>query len=163
MTRELVSQTATCKRCGSETVTWQTSAKTGKYYLTEVFDYDGIEKTDRRDFHSNYCGKPELHKAEQDEINGDYAERDQAVKKAVARREEETVNHFLALHDRCKSMPDVARAEVADLERRVEYEKRNWISMDTMTDAMNQRAEVKSMETEIKFMRAALGMDQDQD
>lgn len=64
-----VSKTATCKKCGSTNVTW-CRGKTGKYYLTEVFNYGtDNERTHKTDFHSNYCGKPDAHYFKQFEIS----------------------------------------------------------------------------------------------
>lgn len=66
---ETVTQTATCKKCGSTAVTWMKSKKTEKFYLTEVFSYGtDNERTGRTDFHSKYCGEPMAHIARQDEI-----------------------------------------------------------------------------------------------
>jgi hypothetical protein len=65
-----VTKTATCKRCKSTDVAWTQSVKTGKWYLTEVFTEDGIQTTSKRDFHSAYCGKPEMHAVRQAQLDG---------------------------------------------------------------------------------------------
>jgi ssDNA-binding Zn-finger/Zn-ribbon topoisomerase 1 len=58
-----------CKHCGSQTVAWQKSRKSGKFYLTEIFnDRDGDLFTGRALFHSYFCGKPAEHEKAQDEI-----------------------------------------------------------------------------------------------
>jgi hypothetical protein len=157
MTRTIVTKTAKCKRCNSTTVTWN-QGTSGKWYLTEVFDYEGFLKSDHKDFHSNYCGKPELHKAEQDEINGDYAKQEERREQAATKSAADTADYFLGLHDLCKADPDAARAMLAELERKVKYEEAHWISMDYFTDSCRQQDQVKRMKTEIRFMEAALGI-----
>lgn len=66
-----VDRTHTCKRCGSTTVTWQSKGEKPnlKWWLSEVFMVDGVEQSNRLDFHTKFCGKPELHTAEQAELD----------------------------------------------------------------------------------------------
>lgn len=59
-----------CKFCGSKTVAWEQAEKTGKWYLCEVFDHDGVDRYDTRDFHSTYCKKAALHDKKQNQISG---------------------------------------------------------------------------------------------
>src|SRR5262245_41199898 len=98
--RDIVTKTAKCKRCNSTTVTWQQSER-GKWYLTEVFDIDGAQRTHRLDFHSGYCGKPEDHKLKQAAIEADeaivQADREAAHREREAQRVEEQTEQ-LALY-----------------------------------------------------------------
>jgi hypothetical protein len=156
MARELVSRTARCKRCGSETVTWQ-QGTSGKWYLSEVFDYDGIQKTDHKDFHSHYCNDPLLHDEEQLEIESDFAQQQQDREQAIEQAGAETAQFFLTLHATCKNDPSRARVMLENREHTVRHEKQNWISMDYFTESCRQQDLVKRLEAEIKFMGAALG------
>lgn len=144
MTAKPISKTAICKRCNSETVSWAKSARTGKFYLVEVFDYDGVLKSDRIDFHSRYCGNPEAHQQEQDEIHAGFKESNQWHEEIVREREEisavETAKFFLNLHDLCKNDRTGSMLRLEQLYRN------NNANPDARTG------------TEIKFMEAALGL-----
>jgi hypothetical protein len=62
----VLTDTATCKKCGSENVIWNMSSKSGKWFLSEVFEDALGNKISRYiDFHSLYCGEPDIHEAEQ--------------------------------------------------------------------------------------------------
>jgi hypothetical protein len=135
-----VSKTATCKKCNSDTVAWAKSKRSGKFYLTEVFiDYEDDQVTDYRDFHSAYCGKPELHAAKQAELRGDFqveVEDDDAP-------DDESAKFFLALHDLCKSDPEAARAGLASRQSRLAR--------------IQAPQEAARLTAEISFMLVALG------
>jgi hypothetical protein len=72
MRYEPIGRNATCKRCGSTTVTWQQGTK---WYLTEVFTVNGQEDMSAKtDFHSSYCGNPQAHNVEQQRHDHVYGE-----------------------------------------------------------------------------------------
>jgi hypothetical protein len=155
-----------CKRCGSHDVAWREST-TGKWYLIEVFDFGDPEigpdfRSHYRDFHSGYCGKPELHLVEQRSIESQLGiEREEKTKLRVEQEERNAAREsefFLALHDLCKNNPEQARKELAEREDKLAFEHANYVSMDYFTEHCKQEALVKRLKTEIAFMQAALGM-----
>jgi hypothetical protein len=147
-----------CKKCGSHTVVWQKSRKTGKFYLTEVFtDNTGDLVSDRRDFHSLYCGDAALHTAKQRELR---QEADNAEAEWEAREEAsamESAQYFLDLHDLCKRDPEMAGRELGKRMARLDAIMDQPTSMDYMTEHMRELAEKKRLTAEISFMRAAMG------
>jgi len=154
-----------CKRCGSKNVAWRES-NTGKWYLIEVFDFGSEEhgtdfKAHYRDFHSGYCGKPELHEVEQHSISTQLGVEAEEREKFIVRVEEkkaaEESEFFLKLHDLCKNNRELAETALQGRRDQLAYEERNYVSMDTLTDHERQRALVKRLNMEIKFMEAALG------
>ena len=161
-----------CKRCGSKNVAWRES-NTGKWYLIEVFDFGDEDtgtdfKSHYRDFHSGYCGKPELHDVEQRSISTQLGvETEERAKLHIANEEKkaaEEANFFLALHDLCKSDPDAAQKALQERRDKVDSENRNYVSMDYLVEHERQRALVKRLNTEIRFMEAALGLaEEDED
>lgn len=55
-TSEAVSKTATCRKCGSTSVAWVTSHRTGRNYLVETTsDGHGGTLAHRTQFHSRQC------------------------------------------------------------------------------------------------------------
>lgn len=148
---QLVHRNATCKRCDSTDVTWQTGAS-GKWFLTEVFVYDGIEKTSYRDFHSTYCGKRELHDAKQGEITRDELNQQRAQREAAEKREAERLSHEADLYVQWMSMTDVqretTRVELVEKKRRAT----EGITMDYMTEWSRAVAESEAIQNEIDLL-----------
>lgn len=149
-----------CKRCGSQTVAWKTSSKTGKWYLIELFDFDGEWRGNYKDFHSTYCGKPDEHAMKQAQISEalgiQFANELEDYRQREERANAENARMFLKLHDLCKNDPDEARQEIADRERKIEIEGRG-LTMDYMTEFTRSTAKIKQWRVEIEFMKAALG------
>ena len=84
-----VSKTDTCKKCNSTTVAWKKSRTTGKFYLVEVFSISGEEIASRRDFHSVYCGKPDVKLSRVAEILGAATGDDEPKKDEQEQEEQE--------------------------------------------------------------------------
>lgn len=156
--RQSVSKTATCKRCGFTSVTWQTSAKTGKWFLTEVWnDLDGNRYTGYTDFHSAYCGKHGLHDEEQARrIAEEQSKRNESDEQANERAEKEdaaNVAYFLALLD----LSDAEKEEkLGALNREEDAFKANPPTMDYMTEFEREISRAKRRRAEIEFLLAAL-------
>ena len=157
-TLDYVSRNATCKRCGSTDVTWNHSEK-GKWYLSEVFTYDGFsdgemrvgEMTDHRDFHSAYCGKPDKHIAKQASIEAQEREhverRKREADEAEAARieaEAEKLAKFLRM------TPDERTALIEDLESEIKHET-DGITMDYMTEWSRAVARAEALRAEINL------------
>jgi len=159
-----------CKRCGSKDVAWRES-NTGKWYLIEVFDF-GSEgqhnfKAHYRDFHSGYCGKPQLHSVEQSSISMQLDTEQNEREKLAVRQEEkkaaEESQFFLALHDMCKNDPKRAQEELDRRMNELAYERANYVSMDYLTEHSQQIMRCDRLRTEIAFMRAAMGMPEEEE
>lgn len=155
---DLVSKTATCKKCGSTTVTWRKSAKSGKWYLTEVFTTGGVERTDYRTFHSQFCGKPEDHKRVQDEINADEAKQDDDRDDAQKAREREAIEREFLLITLCDDNPKAAQVKLDANIRELRSIAENPTSMDYMTDHMRERNHVAALKAENTILAAGLGV-----
>lgn len=154
MAYEHVTRTATCKRCGSKTVTWQKSER-GKWYLTEVFEYPhgGTDETDamtdHRDFHSLYCASPEAHKAKQTEIIATYlADKEEEQRKSDNREAErieaeaEKLAAFLRM-----SLADRAMYLIS-LENKIKREARD-MTMDYMGEFIKSQQIIAELRAEI--------------
>ena len=162
-----VDKTAKCKRCGSQTVTWQTSAKTGRYYLTEVFRYEDGDKTDRRDFHSAYCELPARHAEKQDEIFKAQHAKDAAAEKverekaSELRRTREVASdevlgwYQMTIYEMRERMPDV-EAEITEEERKLANETNpaNRYTMDDFHEQNKQLARIAGHKARIKWLTA---------
>jgi hypothetical protein len=145
-TPEHVSRTATCKRCGSTTVTWQRS-DAGKWFLTEVFSYpshDGDhadEMSSYTDFHSNYCGKPAERTKKVNEIHAEYAawmlEHQRIEEQNKAKRDELEAQRIENEADKLAAFLRMTRADraalIAKLENQIKYEQRD-LTMDYMSE-----------------------------
>jgi len=160
-----------CKRCGSKNVTWRQS-NTGKWYLIEAFDFSAKDEPENlkahyRDFHSGYCGKPELHAVEQSSISMQLdTEREEREKLSVRREEMAAAREsefFLGLHDLCKNDPEHAKRELKRREDELAYESANYVSMDYLSEHIQHVERCKRLRTEIAFMQAALGMSTEED
>lgn len=147
---ELVSRTATCKRCSSETVAWQTG-KTGKWYLTEVFQNEtGMGVTSHTDFHSKYCGKPEQHSLEQAMRDKAYAEAKQnrdeiSAEREQAQREAEAAQLAIFID----MSPDMRVEHIEELKDALEKERRDPVSMDYFTEHCRWVQKCEAMRAEI--------------
>lgn len=155
MKPEYVNNTARCKRCGSENVTWQHSPK-GKWYLTEVFRNERSELvTDYRDFHSEYCDIPAKHDMEQARRDALVQEEQRERKTAAAKRErierEERERYFLALVD---MTPEERGKRIAEIEQWLRNYKNNPPTMDHMVDFMREQREAEARKTELEFLKA---------
>lgn len=150
-----VSKTATCKRCGSTNVTWQRSAK-GKWFLTEVFSYprnngDADERTGYTDFHSAYCGKPEIHEHKQNEIILTHQRERMEADKRADELEQERINDEAIKLTRWYAMTPEQQSElIADLESEIELELRG-ITMDYFTEYCQAIARAEALRAEISM------------
>jgi len=159
-----------CKRCGSKTVAWRES-NTGKWYLIEVFNFGTDETPDLkahyRDFHSGYCGKPQLHAVEQSSISmqldSEAEQREQFQVRVEERKAAEESAFFLALHDLCKNEPKRAQDELDRRMNELARERANYVSMDYLTEHTQQIMRCDRLQTEINFMRAAMGLSEEED
>lgn len=161
MHQQKVTRKARCKRCGSKNVFWQQSAKTGKWFLTEVFQtIDGKDFTQYRLFHSNFCEKPEEHDTVQQQFLVDEQkerdEKDAAVKQASDKREQERIMNFMDLIQLCEEDPEKGKAALDSRMNELASIQANPTSLDYFTDAMRERAQAKQLEMEIELMRHAL-------
>jgi len=149
-----------CRNCGSETITWQ-SAKSGKWYLSEIFtDLDGHTVTDRRDFHSLYCNKPEAHTRKQDNITRVLQEEQQEAEAGRAlsqqKREQEALENFIALNDLCESDPEAGRQELEARERELKGFQDNPPTMDYMVEYGRALTRMEVLRSEIETLTNAL-------
>jgi hypothetical protein len=172
-TTEPVYKTAKCKRCNSKTVAWQTSKKTGRYYLTEVFRYDGEDRTDHRDFHSAYCADTAgsegvaRHAAKQDAIiaaefaREQDAKREKAAKDSDLRRAEHTASEMvlgwyqMSIDEIHEQLP-TTEAELAEEERRlaVETAPANRYTMDDFHEQNKQLGRIAAHKSRIRLLTA---------
>lgn len=150
-----------CKHCGSSTVAWQKSKKSGKFYLTEVFtDLEGRTFTDRHEFHSTYCTDGEKHERVQAEILADdrKAAADDAARmddyKAAAEAAE--LEAFLSLNDLCERDPEQGRRELESRTRELAAIHANPPTMDYMDDFIRTTAQAQTLCREIEIIVAAL-------
>jgi hypothetical protein len=157
-------KTTKCKRCGSKTVAWQTSKKTGRYYLTEVFEYDeGEQRTTHTDFHSAYCELPERHDEKQAEIDALRAveeheqKQKQAERDSELRRREHTASdrvlgwYAMDLHQATLRMAECCQ-EITDLEREIEHEQKNPVSMDYLVDHIRYVENLKQLNEKRRWL-----------
>jgi hypothetical protein len=156
-----VSRRARCKRCASKNVMWQQSAKTGKWFLTEVFKtLDGEDFTQYRLFHSNFCGNQGEHEIVQDQFLADEQrerdEKDTVVKKAQDKRENDRLMNFMGLIQLCEEDPKAGKAALSKRMDELAGIHANPTSLDYFTDAMREREHAKQLEIEIDLMRHAL-------
>lgn len=144
----IVDRTHTCKRCGSTDVTWVQSGR-GKWYLIEVFDYDGEHRADVHDFHSRYCGKAELHDEKQVTINtvvdGEKAEREQEADKREAQRLQDEVDKLEKWYS---LSPEEQAEEISILHRKIKAEARD-MTMDYMGEFLKSQARIAEWQAEI--------------
>jgi hypothetical protein len=151
-----------CRRCGSKSVAWQTSTKTGKWYLTEVFtDLDGQTFTDHRDFHSAYCGRAQdIHDTKQHEIHhiekADRDRQEQQRTSAHEKREADELDFFLGLSKLCQTDPEAGQTELETRERELAAIQANPPTMDYMVEFGRVTARAERLKVEIKFLHAAL-------
>jgi hypothetical protein len=149
-----------CKRCDSQTVTWQQSPKTNKWYLTEIFeDLDGRTFTHRTLFHSEYCGNDE-HALVQAQIKAqEQEERDRNDKhtaKVIADRKRAELEHFLALDSLVDDDPDAALVKLHELQAERERELRDPVSMDYFTEHCHWVQKLDKLHADISALEAAL-------
>lgn len=146
-----------CKRCGSTHVVWEKS-KTGKFYLCEVFTVDGEPRYNYRTFHSQYCGKPELHKDRQTEIDHEAEQHERKTVELRGEQEErrnvESGMRLLALF---RLSDDEKRGELARLEREHERYLRYPPTMDYMVEFNREVAEAKERTALINYIKGLLG------
>lgn len=152
--------TKPCNKCGSTSIAWQT-AKSGRWYLTEVFtDLDERDVTDRRDFHSAYCGEPDAHTKRQAEITKvlreerDDEDSDRAERQA--KREADALANFIALNDLAESDPEAGRKALAERERELENFNLYPPTMDYMVEFGKAVARAEVLRNEIEILTAAL-------
>ena len=151
MKREAVSLASKgCKRCGSKTVAWHQSER-GKWYLIEVFkDAHGNGVADYRDFHSHYCGNPEMHDSLQRSLDEEYArDADERDRRDVEREQDRLNDEAEKLRLFAELTPSARIDFIAAIQAKIDYENEHWISMDYFTDSMKQRREVESMRAEV--------------
>lgn len=151
-------RTATCKRCGSKTVAWQTS-KTGKWYLIEAFtDLNGFDFALRGEFHSKYCDQAGLHNQAQGALTSYLEAKHEEEQNERDRREEENAANagmnFLRLLDLSE---EEQRDYLAALQRECDRFYANPPTMDYMTEFMRENVAQKHRKAEMGFLRAALG------
>lgn len=146
--RMIVSRTHTCKRCNSTDVTWVQSVK-GKWYLIEVFDYEGTDRAEKTDFHSKYCGKPELHTAEQSRINARMRGEAEEREADAERREAERVADEAAKLEAWYAMLPAERdAHIAKLRAEIKRTM-DGVTMDYMDDFLKSTAHAAALQAEI--------------
>jgi len=147
---ELVSRTATCKRCSSERVAWQ-QGKTGKWYLTEVFTNEhGLDATAHTDFHSKYCGQPELHASEQAQRDQHYQEnRDNREKLSAEREQAQREAEAAQLAIFIDMTPEQRIEHIEELKDELEKERRDPVSMDYFTEHCRWVEKCAAMRAEI--------------
>ena len=167
-TTDTIYKTSKCKRCGSQTVNWHQSPKTAKWYLTEVFTHEDNElRTDYRDFHSTYCGKPELHEAKQTEIAmvaaQKQARRDEAkaAQELKLRRAEDAATDavlrwYQMTPAEIRERLPLVEAELAEDERKlaVETAPHNRYTMDDFHEMNKQLARIHALKVRINFLTA---------
>ena len=161
-----VDKTAKCKRCGSKTVVWQTSRKTGRYYLTEVFKYDDGDKTDHRDFHSAYCELPARHAEKQDAIfaamhakaadeKAAKAAKDSELRRAENTASDAVLRWYQMTTDEITDRLPLVEAELAEDERKlaVETNPANRYTMDDFHEQNKQLARIHAHKVRISSSR----------
>lgn len=144
----IVDRTHTCKRCGSTDVTWHQSNR-GKWYLIEVFDYDGTARASATDFHSKYCGKPDLHISKQAEIIADLAGEEMERKQQSDEREAKRLQDEVDKLEIWYSMtPDEQADTIRILRRKITAETRD-MTMDYMGEFLKSQARIAEWQAEI--------------
>lgn len=138
-------------------VAWKKSTRTGRFYLIEVFDYDGILRGAHNDLHSTYCGHPEEHEREQNSITAEFQARNDQLEESRVQAEIESADYYLSLHALCLQDPATAEHKLSKLQAQLESELRQPATMDYMVEFNQYCALVKKLTTEIAFMNAALG------
>jgi hypothetical protein len=146
-----------CNRCGSTDVAWHVSER-GKWYLIEVFNdpRDGYAVGSYRDFHSNYCGKPEEHTAMQARLDADFREDEQEREKnredASRKREDERIEHEAQMMKTFAALTSKGRKSlISSLQKKYDILITQSPSMDYFTDEMRWRAECDALASEISF------------
>lgn len=157
MRTQAVTRTATCKRCGSTTVTWlQNDA--GKWYLTEVFNWsmgdEPNERTDHTDFHSKYCGKDVAHLERQREIFQNLMrendEREADHERREAERIEAEAEKLAAWY---RSTPSQRTEHIARLEREI-ARTLDGITMDYFVEWSRAQTHAAALRAEIDMYEA---------
>ena len=132
------------------TVAWHQSER-GKWYLIEVFkSADGHDVGDYRDFHSHHCGNPEMHESLQRSLDAEYQnDADERERRNVQREQDRLNDEAEKLRAFAELTPDAQLDFIVAIEKKIEYETENWVSMDYFTDAMKQRREIEEMRADV--------------
>jgi hypothetical protein len=158
--RESVSKTATCKRCGSTTVTWK-QGQSGKWYLTEVFTSDpeyGLDFTNYKLFHSGYCGPDHvaIHAETQALYDNEREAQAKAREDARVERERKAATAEFELITLCETNPEEGERELMKRIRELEIIAANPATMDYFVEFCREQERVKQLKAEIDLMGYSL-------
>lgn len=144
----IVTRTHTCKRCGSTDVTWTQSGK-GKWYLIEVFDYEGTARAEKTDFHSKYCGKPDLHFAAQQKVNEMLRDEEEEREREAEEREQARIAAEAEKLETWYAMTPAERLGHINKLRAEIKRTLDGVTMDYMSDYLKSTAHAAALQAEI--------------